>query len=204
MVYSSRTGTSHHPPSPRVRCPQPWPRTTSHVPDGGAAGTVSAALSARIRLQRPPAPTPFTTCTPQPVPCCAAAPKSLPTASVVVASERIPGSTAARHAHGAILRVRVLPERTLTARPSAFLHGAPCGAHILQRHEPLRASLTDCRYLIAVQHTAQHFLPPPRPSLTSCRRDCMNACGGCPHAAAPLADVRALARAPVQGPSSSR
>ena len=39
----------------RVRCPQPWPRPTSHVPDGdaGAAETASAALFHRIRLSSP-------------------------------------------------------------------------------------------------------------------------------------------------------
>ena len=43
----------------RVRCPQPWPCPTSHVPDRGAAETASAALH-RTRLLQwprlPPAP----------------------------------------------------------------------------------------------------------------------------------------------------
>ena len=63
-------------------------------------------------------------------------PKSVPTASVVVASERIPGSTAARHAHSAVLLRGCMPPRArLTHCPPALLHGAPCGAHTLQRHE---------------------------------------------------------------------
>ena len=47
--------TAPSPQSPRVRCPQPRPRPTSHVPDGdaGAAETVSAALLHRTRLSSP-------------------------------------------------------------------------------------------------------------------------------------------------------
>jgi hypothetical protein len=132
---------------------------------------------------------------------------------------RAPPCPRAPRAHPHCPPVRLPARRTLwcthppeTRAPAGVAAGLP-----LRTHAPPAAHGRDVTHmshahfamfqpwnLIAVQHTAQHFLPPPRPSLTSCRRDCMNACGGCPHAAAPPADVRALARAPVQGPSSSR
>jgi len=84
-------------------------------------GVRSARSTLASGSSDPRLPTPPQTCTPQPAPCCVAEPKSLPTASVVVVASESGqhGRTAARHAHGALLRSGcVLPKRTfLAARP---------------------------------------------------------------------------------------
>ena len=117
-----------------------------HFPDGGAAEMASAALSAPSHpAPATPAPDSSTNCTPQPAPCCVAEPQQPAHNICGHGGERI------RAARQHITAARPPPPQSMhaprarlphspPARPP-LLHGAPCGAHILQRHEPPRASL---------------------------------------------------------------
>ena len=133
-----------------VRCPQPWPRPTSHVPDGGAAETASAA---RAVPSHPAPATPGSRLLSQPARRSLRRavwrnPKSLPTACLLVASERI---RAARQHGTCTARSSAMaacsPELAfLTARLPTLLHGAPCGAHILQQRHEYTGVAASCRY----------------------------------------------------------
>ena len=83
-------------------------------------------------------------------------PKSLPPSLCGRGERANPGSTAAQHAPGAVLRDGcVLPRAHLTHfPPAALLHGAPCGAPILQRHER-----HGCRCLVPLIRTHTHLQP---------------------------------------------
>jgi hypothetical protein len=141
-----------------VRCPQPWPRPTSHVPDGDAEQRRRRPLSAPSHpAPATPAPDSFTTlhaaaCA---VLCGGHQERACPQ-PLWSWWRANPGSTAAWHTRNGC----VLPRAHLTHCPPALLHGAPCGAHILQRHEP-----HGCRCRTAAAHA-----PPPPPSPHACKR----------------------------------
>ena len=88
-------------------------------------GVRSALCSIAPGSSDPRLPTPSQTCTPQPAPCCVAGTKrELATQPLCSWRRANPGSTAARHAHGALLRGCMLPElASPTARPPS------CTAH---------------------------------------------------------------------------
>ena len=127
-----RRQTAPSPPShlsviSRVRCPQPWPRPTTTRSRRRSSG--DGIRSARCSIA-PGSSDPGSRLLHNPARRSLRRavwrnPKSVPTASLLVASERIPGSTAARHAHGALLlRGRMPPE---LASPTARLPS--CTAH---------------------------------------------------------------------------
>jgi len=99
-------------------------------------GIRSARCSIAPGSSDPRLPTPFTTCTPQPAPCCVAEPQELAHSLCGRGERANPGQ------HGSTARTQrgpphssMLPECTfLAARLPALLHGAPCGAPI--RHTP--------------------------------------------------------------------
>ena len=114
-----------------VRCPQPWPRPTSHVPDGDAEQRRRRPLSAPSHpAPATPAPDSFTTlhaaaCA---VLCGGHQERACPQ-PLWSWWRANPGSTAAQHIRNGC----VLPRAHLTHCPPALLHGAPslhAGSHV--------------------------------------------------------------------------
>ena len=110
----------------------PTPPRTGHQ-RCTAAQTASTARPAPSRPapRRPSSPLRPPSCTPQLAPCCVAQERALAMACLLMAARKF--VTAARHAHGALLRRACMlrPERTfLTARQPANLPS--CTAHPVQ------------------------------------------------------------------------
>ena len=75
----------------------------------------------------------------------------------------------------------MLPElASPTARPPALLHGAPCGAHILQRHEHTDVAAS-CRFaLTRLQPHAAAVARACKRKLVACSFCCAALCGADP------------------------
>ena len=119
-------------------------------------GVRSACCAIAPGSSDPRLPTPSQTCTPQPAPCCVAEPQELAHSLPARGERANPGSTAARHVHGALLRDGcVLPRARLPHSPPAH---PPARRTLWRTHPPAETRVHGCRCVVPLRTHTESFL----------------------------------------------